>query len=312
MQNGDSVFVAIVLLISSLGAAPIPADKCIPAHVEKHLSIPPPQRPMTMPTDVAVDSHGTIFIADGVNDRVVRFSANGEMLPAFAPAMNQPVGLFVDRSDRLWIADSRNHRVLKLRDDGEIDEVIDLPNGLELQAKPTDIALDAGQTRLYVVDNANHRLLVRDQRSMKWIVLGDSGKSLGQFQYPFMIAVGAHGYVYVTETIGARVQAIAPTDRWAGQISGFGVELGQVYRPKGIAVDAGNRVFISDSTLQVIEVFSSLGALEGVLTDEHQQPLRFAHPMGMCFDAHGKLYVVELKANRVAVVTLGEPGGPKP
>jgi hypothetical protein len=38
--------------------------------------------------------------------------------------------------------------------------------------------------------------------------------------------------------------------------------------------------------------------------------LRFNHPMGMRFDTAGALYVVELGANRAAVVTLTKPGKP--
>lgn len=54
-------------------------------------------------------------------------------------------------------------------------------------------------------------------------------------------------------------------------------------------------------------MFDDAGKLLGVLTDDAGQPLRFDHPMGMRFDAAGTLYVVELGANRVAVVALQAP-----
>lgn len=57
----------------------------------------------------------------------------------------------------------------------------------------------------------------------------------------------------------------------------------------------------------MIQVFDDAGKLLGVLTDDAGQPLRFDHPMGMRFDAAGTLYVVELGANRVAVVALQAP-----
>jgi sugar lactone lactonase YvrE len=259
-----------------------------------------------MPTDVAIDSKGTVFVVDGVNNRIVRFGATDNALSPFAPSMNRPVGIFVDRNDHLWIADSGNHRVLRLSAEGAVDETIEVPNDRGMPAKPTDLLLTPDSSRLYVVDNDNHRLLIRNQKSYEWTVLGASGKSLGQFQYPFMIASDSQQYVYITEAIGARVQAISPANRWAGGISSFGVELGQLYRPKGIAIDGKGRLFVSDSTLQVVQAFDSSGAIEGVLTDEQHRPLRFEHPMGMCFDSAGKLYVVELKANRVAVVSLIE------
>jgi sugar lactone lactonase YvrE len=120
-----------------------------------------------------------------------------------------------------------------------------------------------------------------------------------------MICIAPDRYVYATEAIGARVQRISPADLWAGQVGRWGVELGQLYRPKGVAVDRQGELYVSDSTLGVVQVFSPLSRLEGVLTDARGKPLRFDHPMGLCFDAGGRLYVVELRAHRVAVVALG-------
>jgi len=167
------------------------------------------------------------------------------------------------------------------------------------------VAVTPDGQRAYIVDNDNHRLIVRDNRDKQLTTLGRFGRALGQFQWPFMVAVSPRGYLYVTETIGARVQRIRPPRRWAGQISRWGVELGRLYRPKGVAVSATGRLFVSDSTLSVVQVFGPDGELLGVLTDAAGEPLRFKHPMGMCFDAAGRLYLVELGADRVAVIALG-------
>jgi DNA-binding beta-propeller fold protein YncE len=82
------------------------------------------------------------------------------------------------------------------------------------------------------------------------------------------------------------------------------VTLGQFYRPKGIAVDSKGRIFVSDSTTNVVQVFDPRGRVIGCLTRADGTPLRFEHPMGMAFDRAGRLYVTELAANRVAVVAL--------
>ena len=52
-------------------------------------------------------------------------------------------------------------------------------------------------------------------------------------------------------------------------------------------------------------VFDARGRVVGCLTGADGRPMRFEHPMGMAFDRAGRLYVVELAANRVAIVTLG-------
>jgi DNA-binding beta-propeller fold protein YncE len=297
-----------VVSLFFVAAAPI-ADRSIPSKVVSYIAMPAGQQAMHMPTDVALDSAGNVFICDGANNRIVRFNAKGEFVKSLEAALNNPVGIFIDKSDILWIADTGNHRVLSTTLDGTVKTTIDVPANKDHVASPTDLLLTPDGSRLYVVDNANHRVLARDQKTGTYIVFGSSGKALGQFQYPFMIALGEENYLYITESIGARVQMLSPTDRWAGQISRWGVELGQLYRPKGIAADTRGRIYVSDSTLNVIQVFTARGTLEGILTDAQNQPLRFDHPMGMAFDAAGKLYVVELKQNRVAVLTLSRPGG---
>jgi DNA-binding beta-propeller fold protein YncE len=294
-------------------AAPVPVQNRIQAKIVKTLSasLDPP---VHMPTDVAVDRRGRVFVADGVEHRILQFSAEGKLegtLRSFGDhLLNRPVGLALDAQDRLWIADPGNRNLCVISAEGNLEQVIPVPTKVLKEvpnhpSEPTDVAVTPDGKRTYVVDNDNHRVLIRDNQNGEWISLGKRGRALGRFQWPFMICVGAEEYVYISEVIGARVQRITPRDRWSGQIGRWGIELGQLYRPKGVATDAKGRVYISDSTLGVIQVFGPWGNLQGVLTDSAGNILRFQHPMGLCFDPQGKLYVVEMTANRVAVVTLG-------
>lgn len=302
------------LLLLCGAAGPMPAEKRLPARIVGAIAAPADQ-PMHMPTDVAIDSKGRIYVADGANDRILRFTADGKLDETIsAPGqqkLKRPLGIDVDGSDRLWIADTGNNRLLVVDEEGKLTTGIS-PLVVDEQgpARPTDVAVSADGKRAYVVDNGGHRILVRDNQTRKWTALGKPGRALGQFQWPFMICTGAQGYVYVSEAIGARVQRISPSDKWAGEIGQWGVELGQFYRPKGLAADAGGRLFVGDSTQGAIQVFGPRGLNEGVLTDKDGLPLKFAHPMGMCFDKNGRLLVVELAGNRVAIVALA-PGGRK-
>lgn len=303
---------ALLFGTTVIAVEPIPADKRIAARVVKTIAAPADQ-PMHMPTDVALDSKGRLFVADGANHRILRFDAAGKFEEAIAEVGNvqfkKPVGIAVDSSDQLWIADTGNHRVVLVNPDAtKAEPITPLKIDDAGPCDPTDLVVTPDGKRTYIVDNENHRILVRENATRKWSSLGAPGRALGQFQWPFMICVGKDNYLYVCEAIGARVQQITPDHRWAGQIGHWGVELGQFYRPKGLAADSQGRLFVSDSTMGVIQVFSARGMIEGVLTDKDGRPLRFEHPMGMAFDRTGQLYVVELRANRVAVVSLAGEG----
>jgi len=305
-------FAGLILLVwivpNLVQAQEIPASRRIETTVLRYLTAPANQ-PMVMPTDVAIDSKDRVLVLDGVNNRVVRFGANGDfdriIIPPEEFGLSQPLGLAVDSKDQLWLADTGHHRIVVLSSEAKLIESFELPaDGQEHPAKPTDIALTPDNRRAYIVDNINHRLMIRDNETGAWKSMGKKGVALGQFDYPFMICTGIENYVYITEAMGARVQRVSPSDLWSGSIGTWGVELGQLYRPKGIVADASGRIFVGDSTMKVIQVFGPWGRIGGVLTDSPGQPLRLEHPMGMSFDNQGHLYVVEMTKNRVAVLSF--------
>ena len=98
------------------------------------------------------------------------------------------------------------------------------------------------------------------------------------------------------------MQAIAPSGDFLNFIGDWGVEKGEFYRPKGVAVDDKGRVLVSDSYLGVIQVFTSTGAFHAALGDPlHRRVLKFRTPVGMAVDPRGRIYVVEMLANKVSV-----------
>ncbi|HSV15820.1 MAG TPA: NHL repeat-containing protein [Tepidisphaeraceae bacterium] len=296
---------------------PIPIEQRIVATITKTFAAPDANA-MHMPTDLAIDSHGNIIVADGANDRLAQFKSEGAFVGYLTNIgedyFARPVGVTFDAKDNLWVADTGNHRVLIISAIGQVTERIALPKGDEGKlAGPTSVAVARDGSRAYIIDNANHRVLIRDNRTGAITAMGKSGRALGQFEFPFMTCIGLQNYVFITEAVGGRVQQVSPDDRWAGTIGHVGVTLGDLYRPKGLTTDARGQLYVGDSSLNVIQAFSPRGVVIGVLTDGDGQPLQFQHPMGMRFDKQGNLYVVELRANRVAVVSIqSSPPATKP
>ncbi len=338
MTGARLAVVALAVLTSAAicAAAAIPPAQRLRAEIVATLAAPA-DGPMAMPTGVAVDGGGRVYVADGVNHRVVVFDAEGRFAGAIRSAgeteLARPMGLHVDRQNRLWIADGSLNRVVAVATAGanwpaRADVLVELRlplvrRGERLEpAEPTDMTVSRDGTQVYIVDNNHHRLVLQDLKTQAVQIVGGPGQGLGQFQWPFTISQGPDDYLYVCEVIGARVQRLSPAGRPAGRIGRWGVEMGELYRPKGVVVGADGSVYVSDSTLGVVQVFRTDGTLRGVLTDGQGAPLRFQHPMGVTLDARGRLYVVELTANRVAVVTVpgmapatrpaAPAGGPRP
>ncbi|MCP4712167.1 MAG: hypothetical protein GY869_26385, partial [Planctomycetes bacterium] len=96
----------LIMAESSIAVAQtIPLKNRIHTRVVRYLT-GPADFPLVMPTDVSVDSLNRAYVADGVNDRIVRFNAEGSVDMVYAAfdgdKLNQPVGLAIDPNDHLW------------------------------------------------------------------------------------------------------------------------------------------------------------------------------------------------------------------
>ncbi len=265
------------------------------------------------PSDVLTTADNRILVLDGVSNRVVIYSANGEFIGAFGTGgkdqgeLNAPLGMASDAQGRIYIADSGNARVQVYTPAGEYLSHIDLPHAEgEKRPDPVDVAVDDKRGFLYVLDNENHRVQVfgLEQKNL----IGAVGKMTHNddgFRWPFTLFVDEDGTVYVVDTINTIVKTLLPDKGWSfgGTIGRWGVESGEFFRPKGVAIDAAGHVYVSDSYFGIIQVFDRSGTFLGILGDG-QQVRRFTTPTRLYVDRNGLLFVVEMFANRVSVFKI--------
>ena len=126
----------------------------------------------------AIDVDGSLYVPDEYNNRVFKFSADGEVLRQFgtgpdssgAPGeFHGPRGVAVDQAGNLYVTDRDNWRVQKLAPDGSfIDQwrhcedvpTCQFPNAGDAPGEffaARGLAVD-GQGNLYVADTANKRV----------------------------------------------------------------------------------------------------------------------------------------------------------
>lgn len=265
--------------------------------------------PLRLPTAVAVATNGTVYVADGVNDRVLVFDASGAEIgtiqEAGGVALQRPISVKIDATGRVWITDTGNHRLVVFSGDRVFQQQIEPPRGdAAREVDLTDIAFSTDGALLWAIDNDNHRILRWDFAAQKWTSSGQRGEALGQFQFPFMACAAATGDLVVTDVINARLQLLNAAGQTVAGIGAYGVEPGELYRPTGVALDQSGNVWVADSVTGVVQVFRQNGEFVAVLNDPDDKPLRFGSPMGLAIDGQGYLYVTELQLNQVRKIAI--------
>ncbi len=272
----------------------------------------PQSNSLTMPSDIAVGPKGNIYVVDGVNNRIVVFNSQGKVKFTFGSfgntkgKFNYPIGITIGPHGDVYIADTGNHRVQIFTAYGSFKKEIKIvQNGKNNSTDITDVSLNPNQNHLYMIDNENHNILVYDYSldtfKNPW---GEPGTNRLKFSFPYLSTVTPDGYLVVVEVINTRVQVLNSKGKFVSFIGSWGVNPGHFFRPKGVAV-YDKKIFVTDSYLKCIQVFTIKGKFLGQLCDKEDSPFNLITPTGIAIDTKLKrLYVVELKANQIRCIIL--------
>jgi DNA-binding beta-propeller fold protein YncE len=164
-----------------------------------------------LPTDVAVDSRGFIYVAEyGGNDRISKFDPERNYLFSFGgPAsgtgmLQRPSGLAVNADDNLWVADAGNHRVCCFSPDGELLKSVGRLGGAAGELRyPRDLLI-LSDGNLVVVDSGNDRLAWFDLEGECLACWGHAGRRAGEFNMPLNTAA-TDGHLFVADSKNHRV-----------------------------------------------------------------------------------------------------------
>lgn len=272
----------------------------------------PADKPMAMPTDIAIGIEGRIYIVDSGNNRVLCYSKDGEYLFAFGSPgegdgqLLAPVGISAAPDGSVLIADRGNRRIQIFDENGKFITTIPTKSG-ERSVTPVDVAVDKAGKHIFVTATKPfHRVLVYGKGGGKGeveAIWGKPGSNPGEFRFPATIAVGPDKNIYIVDVFNSRIQVYRDSGEPLITISSWGVTPGHLFRPKGVAINDQGLIAVSDSYLGVVQLFKDDTKFQAVL-GENEEFAHFTTPAGLALDNNGRLYIAEMLANKVTVLQL--------
>ena len=237
------------------------------------------------PESVAVDSSGTVYVADRVNQRIRKITPAGVVTTlagsgvagyadgtGTAAEFINPQGVAVDPSGTVYVADTNNHRIRKITPAGVVTTLAGsgtygFAEGTGGSAQfnyPNSVAVDSSGT-VYVADLGNNRIRkITPAGAVTTLAGGGSGfadgtGSAAQFNNPSGVAVGSFGIVYVADGSNNRIRKITPAgvvttlagDGLTGFVDGTGIGA-RFNNPFGVAVNSSGTAYIADTYNQRI------------------------------------------------------------
>lgn len=212
--------------------------------------------------------------------------------------LHKPRAAAFDAEDQLYIADLTD-RIQVFDRDGQFLRSWRMP-GLNVDG-PSGVTVDR-QGRVLIADTHFYRVLVYTRQGALIRQIGDGvqGSTPGRFVYSTDVVIDREGNFLVCEYGDFdRVQVFSPDGEFLRQWGGHGYDPGQFVRPRGMAIDSEDRLYVADSCNHRIQVFDTQGKLLRHWGSRGIRPGQMSFPYDLALGPDDSLYVCEYGNSRV-------------
>ena len=233
------------------------------------------------PAGVAIGADGTVYVADSANHKIRKITAAGVVTTlagsgvagradgtGAAATFNNPEGVAVGADGMVYVADSRSNTIRKITAAGVVTTLAGSGSTGSANATgtaasfnyPTGIAVAADGT-VYVADRDNMRIRKITAAGVVTTLAGsgsysgtDGPGAAASFAFPYGVAVGVDGTVYVADNNNHTIRKITAGDARpivtttaATAVTGGGATLNGTINPNGFSTTARFEYGLTDT-----------------------------------------------------------------
>lgn len=263
---------------------------------------PAAPKQLDRPQTGTVDNKGRVFVSDIGRSAIFMFDEKVPEVKVWTKAEDiidfiAPVGIALGPEDQVFVADAELGVVARLLPNGET-----LPSiGRNHLVRPNGVAFEPATGKIYVADTGAHQVKIFNLEGILLAELGSRGDGPGEFNFPTHVAV-MHQKLYVSDTMNARVQVFSTkSGEYLRTIGKRGNFIGNLSRPKGVAVDGEDNVYVIESYHDYLLIYNRQGEFLMPLGGSGFDGGKFHLPSGVWIDSRNRVYVADMLNSRVAV-----------
>ncbi|HET6458557.1 MAG TPA: NHL repeat-containing protein [Nitrosopumilaceae archaeon] len=276
-----------------------------------------------LPTNIAINSTGFIFVTETENDRVQIFDSSGNWKQVIAGEHHKsncsmegcnvisydstnghfyaPTSIAINSTGFIFVADTGNDRVQIFDSSGNWKKTIGKTGYISVQfSSPRGIAINSTGF-IFVADTGNDRIQIFDSSGNWKKSFGMFGFNSGQFHEPYDIAINSTGFIFVADAANNRVQIFDSSGNWKKSFGEAGNASGQFYLPTGIAINNNGFIFVADQINHRIQILDSSGSWMKSFDEADNAPFKYYQSYGIAINSTGFIFVADTTNHHIQI-----------
>ncbi|MCF6236388.1 MAG: SMP-30/gluconolactonase/LRE family protein [Gammaproteobacteria bacterium] len=253
------------------------------------------------PQNGLVDSDGRILVTDVSRQAIYVFDKIAGKLDVWEMAEKNrrfiaPSAIVEDGQGGFLVTDAELGMIVRLDHEGRPQEVF----ADEVLVRPVGMARHVKTGRIYVADVREHKIKVLDSDGVLLETWGEHGETIDALNTPTYLSL-VNDQLYITDTFNSRVKVLDLNGKVLKIIGKRGLYVGDLPRPKGVAVDTKGHIYVMESYYDHLLIYNQEGDLLLPIGGSGHGVGQFYLPAGVWTGQGNRIYIADMFNGRVVI-----------